>query len=629
MTDRLDRSSRPTRRPGASRRASATSLTVVVGAVLTAVAIGGYMMTRQGDDRNTTVAADIHVVEPTTFDISVIASGEMEALKQTEIRSRLERQGTITFVAAEGQRVEKGELLIELNGDDIRREIEEETLRVESARSELIAAENALEIQKNENDAALRQATLKLELAQIELKKWEEGDLVKRRQELELNIEKADRNLELYDEQFRQTKDLFDRGFESKDKLKQDEIRYIEAQAEVKRARLSEVVFEEYEYVQTQKRLTSDVNEAGAELDRVRQQNASRLASKEADLTNKRRQLSIREDRLASQQRQLEATKMHAPTAGLVVYATSVGDERGRSMMGGDGPLQIGRAVRPNELLIILPDTSRMVASVKVHESNAGRVNPGQPATIKVDALPNRVMAGRVESISVLAASGGWRDPNLREYTVKVALDGENTSRELRPSMRADAEIRLGRVEDVLAAPVQAIFREGRTSFVYQKQGDRFVRTPVRVGRRSSTQAEILAGLEGGERVLLREPQPGEIIDQPFTEAQLAAVAAPEGEEEGAEAQVVTAGAPGMPGVPGQRGNRQAGQQRGGNDIQGWLRANAGKKIDDLELPEQMKTRLRQQYPDGVIPADAGQGGPAPGGPTSGAPASPGSSASE
>jgi HlyD family secretion protein len=617
-SDLIDRLTAP-RRP--FRRAGATSLTVVVVVVLVGVAVGGYMLSQRGDSENAAVAADIHVVEPTTFDISVIASGELEAQKQTEIRSRVERQGLITYVVPEGTRVKEGDLLVELNADEIQTEIEEDTLRVESSRSELIVAENALEIQKNENDAALRQALLKLELAQIELKKWQEGDLVKRRQELDLNIEKADRNLELYDEQYRQTKDLYDRGFESKDKLKQDEIRYIEAQAEVKRARLSKEVFEEYEYVQIQKQLTSDVNEAEAELERVRQQNNSRLASKEADLTNKRRQLAIHEDRLSEEKRQLTYTKMYAPTDGLVVYATSVGEERGRSMMGGDGPLQIGRNVRPNELLIILPDTSRMVASVKVHESNAGRVEPGQPATVKIDALPNRVLTGTVDSISVLAASGGWRDPNLREYTVKIHLDSDNTNRELKPSMRADAEIRLGRVEDVLTAPVQAIFREGRTSYVYQKRGDRFVRTPVRVGRRSSTQAEIIAGLEGGEKVLLREPQSGEIIDQPFSEEALAAVAVPESEQ-GDQPRVVAAGGP-------QQGARPAGQQRGGFDVQGWLRANAGKKIDDLELPEAMKTRLRQQYPDGVIPADAGQsGGAAPSGPSSAA-ATPGSSAAD
>jgi len=592
----------------ARRRGSATSLTVVLLVVALAITVAGFLMSRSSDAKSASAgAADLHLVEPTSFDISVIASGELEAQQQTEIRSRVEGQATITYVAPEGSRVQEGDLLVEFNADEIEAEIEEDQLQVESSRSELIAAENALEIQKSENEAALRQARLKVELAELELKKWEEGDLIKRRQELYLDIEKAERNLELYEEQYNQTKDLYERGFESKDTLKSDEIRFIEAQAEIKRARLAQEVFEEYEYVQTQKQLTSDVEEARAELERVKQQNASRLASAEADRTNRRRQLSIREERLAEEQRQLEATKMYAPTDGLVVYATSVGDERGRSM-GGDGPLQIGRTVRNNELLIILPDTRKMRASVRVHESNAGRVEPGQEATVKIDALSNRVFHGEVESISVLAASGGWRDPNLREYTVKVLLEGENADRELKPGMRADADIRIGRVENALTVPAQAVFREGEIAYVYVKRGSKYARKPVKLGRRSSTQAEITLGLEGGEQVLLREPRPGEAIDEPFSEEQLAQFGPSEEElRERQRPRVVNADARRPGGAPG---------GRGGFDMTAMLKPYAGRKIDEIDfsaagIPDRMVDRvkegLKQRYPDGVIPEDIGQ----------------------
>ena len=50
----------------------------------------------------------------------------------------------------------------------------------------------------------------------------------------------------------------------------------------------------------------------------------------------------------------------------------------------------------------------------------------------------------------LLAASGGWRDPNRREYTVKSALEAD-PSMGLKPAMRCKAEILLGRVEDALA----------------------------------------------------------------------------------------------------------------------------------------------------------------------------------
>lgn len=70
------------------------------------------------------------------------------------------------------------------------------------------------------------------------------------------------------------------------------------------------------------------------------------------------------------------------------------------------GPAADGAQVYPNELLIVLPDTSEMVASVQVHESLAGDVKPGMAATVKVDAVGGEIFQGTVDSIGVLAESG-------------------------------------------------------------------------------------------------------------------------------------------------------------------------------------------------------------------------------
>ena len=72
---------------------------------------------------------------------------------------------------------------------------------------------------------------------------------------------------------------------------------------------------------------------------------------------------------------------------------------------------------------MILPDVSQMVASVKVNEALSGQIKPGQPASVVCDALPDRTLTGEVASVGVLAQTGGWRDPNRRDYTVTVLLD--------------------------------------------------------------------------------------------------------------------------------------------------------------------------------------------------------------
>ncbi len=507
----------------APRRGGALTVIVVTILLLVAALVSVWTLGSSGDGAEEELTQELYDVEVTSFDITVTSSGELEAKNQKEIRSELDSSAAIVDVVPEGTFVKPGDLLVRLATDNLQTELEEEQLRVESARSELIAAENAYEIQLNENEAAVRQAKLNLELAEIELEKWLKGDVVKRREELDLAIRLAERRVERLREKHERTEELYERGFASSDELKSDAESLVQAEADVETAELDKWVFETFEYDKEYKRLTSDVEEATAELERVKRKNESELASKEADLTNKRRQLAIREDRLADTQEQIENATVHTPTAGLVVYATSLSSGRGWSSASGSGPIQVGRDIRPNELIMVLPDPDQMVAAVRVHESIAGRVHPGQPASVRIDALQNRSFEGTVSSIGVLAESEGWRDPNLREYTVKIDLTDTTTEETgLKPSMRCEAEILLGTVEEALAVPVQAVFRDGPIAYVYTPRGGRYERAPVAIGRLSNTHAEILGGIEPGQRVLLREPRAGEVLSTEFDQQQLA-----------------------------------------------------------------------------------------------------------
>jgi hypothetical protein len=118
-----------------------------------------------------------------------------------------------------------------------------------------------------------------------------------------------------------------------------------------------------------------------------------------------------------------------------------------------------------------------------------------------------------VTTVSVLAASGGWRDPNRREYTVKTALQAD-PSMGLKPAMRCKAEILLGRVEDAINVPVQAIFRQGPVAFVYVQDGTGFAQRQIELGRASELLIEVKKGIEAGDKVLLREPKAFEITSK-------------------------------------------------------------------------------------------------------------------
>jgi HlyD family secretion protein len=457
--------------------------------------------------------SELAPVQKNPFDITTTATGELEARERIEIRSPLDQESTIVQIIPEGTWARKGDLLIQLNADTIAQKIDEEALRLRTETAELGTAQTQYNIQEKDNETNLRKAELKVTLAELALKQWLEGDDRKKRQELDLQISKATLELQRLAERYLRSQELYDEDFVSKDERDRDEVAYIEAISAYTTALLARDVYENYERVKEEKSKLSDLEEARSELERVKLNNANELANKQTRLESQRERVAIVERRLEKLRKDLAAATITAPSDGLVVYATSM--ERFMWGRGGDsGGLQIGQQVWPNQLLMILPNTNEMIAAVRVSESLAGKVRPGQPASVRVDAIGGKTFPGVVESIGVMAETGGWRDPNLREYTVRIALQGANGS--LKPAMRCEARIVLEQVPETLSVPVQAVFSEGPVHFVYTPKGGKYARTPVKLGRRSDTRAEILAGLDQSSSVLIREPGAGEILAQPW-----------------------------------------------------------------------------------------------------------------
>lgn len=524
--------------------------------------------------------SDIVAVNVGDFDITTTATGDLKARNQIEIRSTIDTETTIVEIIPEGSNVKAGDVLVQLNAEPIQTRVDEEALQLESARAALVEAEQGHQIQLSENESTKRQAELKVALAELDLAQWQRGEVESKRQELDHDVEKSTKDFDRLKDKLEKSRSLQEKGYYSLDQLKQDELAFEQAEAAKDKAVLAKTVYWEFQHPKDKRKKESDLEEARAELDRAVRQNASKLASKEADLNNKRQSLQIRQQKHDKARAQLEAATIKAPSDGLVVYGTSIDNAR---WGGDDGPLQVGKKVFPNELLVVLPDTTEMIAAVKVHESLAGRIHTGQQATVKVDAAGGRVYPGHVESIGILAEqTSRWMDPNLREYTVKVALDlpgatkaaksagdapvgaevaqaapaniasdatpkvaaepkaepkkDESKSEKrsasvpdhgLKPSMRCESEIFLGKVRDAMTVPIQSVFSDGLVRYVHTVDpggSGKFVKRPVLVGQRSDRFAEIRVGLSAGERVLIRRPEAVEVLSKTWDEKELAAV---------------------------------------------------------------------------------------------------------
>lgn len=445
------------------------------------------------------------VVQPQSFDVLILATGEIEPSEKEEIVNRVEEETRIIEIIEEGSMVKAGDVLARLADDKIRQKIEQESLEVEQALAAKVAAEEQLAVAESAAVSEVRSAQLKLELAELELGKWKNGTDKLKMQELTLAVEKAKRELERASREAEQSAQLHAEKFISLSELEEAEIKKIEAENDLATAELQMQTYLKYTQANELRKCTSDVEEAQAELDRKMRKTASDVAEKKAAVQSRIKSLKIRQDRLAQLQQQLEATVITAPRDGVVVYGTSVG---GRWFE--DDPLRQGRQVRYNESLFIMPDMRRITASLRVHEAVVPRVKIGQSVSVSIDARPGQIVQGTVSQVAIMAASSNWMS-DVREYTVKVELPA-GFDPTLKPGMRCSGEIHTDRVVDALAVPLQAVASEGSEHFCYVAAGAGVRRQPVKLGRSSETLVEILEGLTAGDRVLLRSVKPGEVL---------------------------------------------------------------------------------------------------------------------
>ncbi len=503
------------RRPGGPSRGFAYKpwIAVLVGVAV----VGGLGLftfrgggTASGDPSPVTAdSTQWYRVEPRSFDLTVTESGDLDTAERLEIKSRVDGRPEIIYLVDEGTIAKKDEVLVRLDSDALRTRIEEAILNTEKARSDEVFARRGLDIERSAAGSAEAAARVALALAELELAKWKSGDVPQMKRELNLAHQKAQRLVERTERDYEVSQQLYSRKFISLNDLEDSEIAQLEAIDGLLTAELALSVYDQYTYTTEEQQKVSAVDQARDELKTVIARNESNLARLEADLVSKQQTLAIREDRLQKLEAQLVASEMRAPRDGLVVYATSVGARSWRV-----DPMAEGRQVRYNESILYLPDMSQMVANISVAEAYEPLVRKGQTVRITVEARPGRVYEGVIDKTTPLAESGGWLNPGQREFTARVLLP-TGLGDDLQPAMRCTGEINVGRVEDALAVPIQAVFAEGDRHFCYLPAGGGYVRKQtVTIGRASESLVEITDGLAAGNRVLLRNPQPGELRDE-------------------------------------------------------------------------------------------------------------------
>lgn len=224
--------------------------------------------------------------------------------------------------------------------------------------------------------------------------------------------------------------------------------------------------------------------------------------SAELRLQDAREAVEQAEANLVKARDDLGKTTIYAPISGRVVKLNA---EEGEVVVSG---------TMNNAASVIgtIADLSEILANVDVDETEIVEIRPGQPATVRVDALRNRTYRGHVVEIG----SSGFNkpaQPDVTFFDVEILLD--DPSEDLRPGMSLRAEIETRPPAPTLVVPIQAVVqreagqeqaerdeRDEEISVVFVVEDGKARQRPVRTGISNETLVELLEGVKAGDKVV-------------------------------------------------------------------------------------------------------------------------------
>jgi Cu(I)/Ag(I) efflux system membrane fusion protein len=154
-----------------------------------------------------------------------------------------------------------------------------------------------------------------------------------------------------------------------------------------------------------------------------------------------------------------------------------------------------GFFVKPGTMLMSIGSLDEMWVEAEVFERQAGQVKMNEEVSMTLDYLPGKTWAGNVDYI--------YPTLDAITRTVKIRLRFDNKDRLLKPNMFAQVVIHAQGDEETLIVPKEAIIRSGSRDRVVLALGEgRFKSIDVSVGRYDDINAEILGGLNEGEKIV-------------------------------------------------------------------------------------------------------------------------------
>lgn len=286
--------------------------------------------------------------------------------------------------------------------------------------------------------------------------------------------------------------------YEKLKSTQQSEIEDLEADLELAQIsqEISKINFETsiYEPEATKKEIQLKLESATIALNRAKEQIENKKIIHKEDLIQK--SLTIKQLTTTLNDANLSMNNLFvvSPARGITIKEENW--NTGQKWAVGDQPYSGSK-------LIELPDLSAMRAEVKINEVDVSKILPGQRVEIRPDAYSDSVYSAVVESVANLAQNKDYKS-KIKIFPVQIRISGQ--SRKLLPGLSVSCKIIVNELPDVLYIPLESLFREQATDYVYLKSGSGFKRQVIKTGSINTDFAIITEGLAENDIIALSDP---------------------------------------------------------------------------------------------------------------------------
>jgi HlyD family secretion protein len=181
----------------------------------------------------------------------------------------------------------------------------------------------------------------------------------------------------------------------------------------------------------------------------------SEVKVREANLRDAEQSLGTQEQRIREQgasvssaEYELSRTRIESPIDGLIVRRNI---EAGETVV-------VGTMNNAGTVLLQIADMSIIEAEVEVDETDIPFVQIGQPAKVKIDAIPDKTFTGKVTEVGnspIVQAAAGQTGQTATNFKVTVTIDGQIP--EVRPGFTCTADVTTATRAKAVAVPIQAM----------------------------------------------------------------------------------------------------------------------------------------------------------------------------